>query len=322
MSLRNNSQLLLQNITVDQLVEKDHVYRTVIDFFDFKKICKKFNELYSDRGAPGFEVEKGVKALILQFMEDYSDRQMARALKENNAVKWFCGFELLEETPHYCYFSRLRERLGTKNISILFNFIKQELEKRNLVGECFTFVDSSAIITKTQLWAERDKAIEAGEKKINNATIKEYAADPNARFGCKGKDKYWFGYKRHVSVDTKAGVVTKVAVTPANVSDAQGLKYVCPKSGMALADKAYSGNQAQQTMKTNGCHSGAILKNNMKQKNFDRDRWISQLRMPFEGVFSFFKKRARYRRQAKVQYQAFMEAIAWNIKVGIKYSKV
>jgi transposase, IS5 family len=320
MSLQKNQQLLLQTVTIDQLLEKNHTYRTVIHFFNFKKICKKFEELYSDNGAPGFDVEKGVKALILQFMEDYSDRQMARALKENIAVRWFCGFELLEETPHYSYFSRLRERLGTHNISILFNFIKIELEKRNLVGECFTFVDSSAIITKAQLWKERDKAIEAGEKKINNATVKEYAADPNARFGCKGKDKYWFGYKRHVSVDTKAGVVTKVAVTPANVSDAQGLSHVCPKSGMVLADKAYSGEKAQQVIKANNCHSGVILKNNMKRKNFDRDRWISKLRMPFEGVFSYFKKRARYRRLRKIQYQAFMEAIVWNIKIGVKYA--
>jgi IS5 family transposase len=263
-------------------------------------------------------VEKGVKALILQFMEDYSDREMERALQENNAVKWFCGFELTERTPDYSYFSKLRARLGTKNIEKLFKFINAQLERRGLIGQCFSFVDSSAIITKTQLWSERDKAIEAGEEKLNNALISEYAVDPDARFGCKGKAKYWFGYKRHVNVDAKAGVVTKVAITPANVSDADGLTRVCPSSGMILADKAYSGKKAQNTIKAKGCHSGAILKNNMKGKNTDKDKWISHLRMPFEGVFSFFKKRARYRRVSKVQMQAFMEAMVWNIKIGVK----
>jgi hypothetical protein len=42
--------------------------------------------------------------------------------------------------------------------------------------------------------------------------------------------------------------------------------------------------------------------------------------MPFEGVFSFFKKRARYRRVAKVQMQGFMEAMVWNIKIGVKFA--
>ncbi|MEK6706034.1 MAG: transposase [Bdellovibrionota bacterium] len=126
-------------------------------------------------------------------MEDYSDRDMERAIAENVAVKWFCGFELLDKTPDFTYFSKLRSRLGTENIAKLFRFINKELESRGLVGKCFSFIDSSAIITKTQLWSERDKAIAQGEEKLNNAVVKDYAADSDARFGCKGKDKYWFG---------------------------------------------------------------------------------------------------------------------------------
>ena len=123
-----------------------------------------------------------------------------------------------------------------------------------------------------------------------------------------------------MSVDAKAGVVTKVAITAANVSDADGLKNVCPSSGIILADQAYSEKMLQQTIKSKGCHSGSILKNNMKNKNYDKDKWTSKLRMPFEGVFSKFKKRARYRRTAKVQMQGFMEAIVWNMKIGVKYA--
>lgn len=320
MSLQNTAQKYFQSITVEMLVPSDHAYRKILKKFDFKKICKEFEKLYSSNGAPGYEVEKGVKALILQFMEDYSDRQMERALQENNAVKWFCGFEILDKTPDYSYFSKIRTRLGTKNIEKLFKFINLELEKKGLIGQCFSFVDSSAIITKTQLWSERDEAIKNEEEKLNNAIVKDYAADPDARFGCKGKNKYWYGYKRHVNVDAKAGVVTKVAITPANVSDAEGLKHVCPNSGMVLMDKAYSGKKAKNTIAINNCHSGAILKNNMKEKNHDKDNWISKLRMPFEGVFAFFKKRARYRRKVKVQYQGFMEAIVWNLKIGVKYA--
>jgi IS5 family transposase len=52
----------------------------------------------------------------------------------------------------------------------------------------------------------------------------------------------------------------------------------------------------------------------MKRKNNDLDRWGSSVRAPFEGVFSKFEKRARYRGHAKVQFQFFMDAIVHNVK--------
>lgn len=119
-------------------------------------------------------------------------------------------------------------------------------------------------------------------------------------------------------VDMKQGVITKIATTPANVPDAEGLKHVCPTEGMAFCDKAYCTQKAQHTLKSQGCHSGAILKNNMNGKNHDKDRWLTLVRMPYEGVFSFFKKRARYRGSTKVQPQGFLQAIAFNLKRWIK----
>jgi IS5 family transposase len=67
-------------------------------------------------------------------------------------------------------------------------------------------------------------------------------------------------------------------------------------------------------MKIKGCHSGAILKNNMKEKNRDKDKFLSRLRMPFEGTFSKMNKQVRYRGLAKVQFQVTMQALAHNFK--------
>ena len=67
-------------------------------------------------------------------------------------------------------------------------------------------------------------------------------------------------------------------------------------------------------MTIHGAVSAAILKHNMHGKNKDLDRWRSSVRAPFEGVFSKFKKRARYRGHANVQLQFFMDAIVHNVK--------
>ena len=54
--------------------------------------------------------------------------------------------------------------------------------------------------------------------------------------------------------------------------------------------------------------------NNWKDKDRDKDRFISSLRMPFEGVFSKLSKQCRYIGVRKTQFQAFMEALSINLK--------
>ena len=83
---------------------------------------------------------------------------------------------------------------------------------------------------------------------------------------------------------------------------------------MVFADKQYCCKKAQAIMEKRGCHSGAILKNNMVNKDKEKDSWLTKVRAPFEMVFSKMSKRARYRGMVKVQMQAFWEAIVFNVK--------
>ena len=85
----------------------------------------------------------------------------------------------------------------------------------------------------------------------------------------------------------KFGLINKVAVTPANVSDAQGFKHICPKDDAVFVDKGYCRGGASRTTKRNRCVSKVILKNNMNGKDFEKDQRITKQRMPYEGVFSF-----------------------------------
>ncbi len=141
------------------------------------------------------------------------------------------------------------------------------------MSEVFTVVEATHLIAKATLWEERDKARQPKLEQLNNEVLPKVAADKQARMGYKGQKKYWYGYKEHVSVDMQSGLINKVATTPANLPDAQGLRQVCPTQGAIYGDNGYGTAPARQAAAQRSCHLAAIQRNNMKTKNRDRDRW-------------------------------------------------
>ena len=93
-----------------------------------------------------------------------------------------------------------------------------------------------------------------------------------------------------------AGLIESAALTPANVFHQATFKHICPRVGeMVFGDKSYCLKPAQIAMSIRGAVSGAIRKHNMIGKSKDLDRWYYSVRAPFEGIFSKYEKRARYR---------------------------
>src|SRR3972149_190508 len=314
MKTERSPQMLIFTYDLEKIVSVDHELRKVAKVVDFVKIARKFTELVSTLGRRGYGLDVGIKCLFLQFFYDLSDRQLESRLRHDMALRWFCGMTLDEATPDHTFFCRVRQDLGARRMGQAFKNIMHNAEEKGIVRKVFTFVDATAIKTKETTWQERDKALTQGEESLNNKNVGNYSADKDARFGCKGKSKFWYGYKAHVSVDMGSGLIKKAAVTPANVPDQDGMNLICPDEGMVVGDKAYCLKPAQNAMAQHRCHSGAVLKNNMRGKNFDKDRWLTRLRAPFESVFSKWEKRARYRGTAKVQMQVFLEAIVFNVK--------
>lgn len=306
----------IEMINLEDLVPEDHSYRKLLNLINFYHLTTPLRRLEKnqDIGCPGYGIESLFKCLLLQFMEDLSDRERDRFLQENNAGKYFCGFELSARTPHYSLFSQIRKKVGPSKLSKLFNKVRSSLKKQGVMSEVFTFVDASHLISKANLWEEKDKLIGKKIEKLNNETLPKVAQDKQARIGCKGKNKFWYGYKRHVSVDMQSGLINKVAITPANVTDAKAFVHICPSSGAVFGDKGFCTQDAVISILAKGCHNATIKKNNMKGKNKDRDRWYSGIRSPYERVFSKVSHRARYQGVAKNQFQGIMQAFAFNLK--------
>ena len=247
-------------------------------------------------------------------MEDLSDRELERYIKDTTSAKWFSGFGLLEKTPNYRVFTNARRRIGTKRLSKIFSILRDQLKSQGYMNEVFTFIDASHLVSKASLWEERDKAIKQKYDKLNNEVLPKIARDKQANFGCKGGNKFWYGFKKHVSVDMQSGMINKVAISSASTIDSKGMKHVIPDQGSVHGDKGYCDINAKKAASKRGLHLAAVKKNNMLGKNKDLDRWYTKLRSPYERVFSKTSHRVRYLGVEKNQFTAFMEAISHNLK--------
>lgn len=318
----------IEFISLEQLVSENHEYRKFKKIFNLSKVKNQLKKLNKDNY--GYGLERLFFCLLLQFMEDLSDRETEIFLRENNSAKWFCQFSLKEKTPDHSVFCRARERIGTSKLSKIFRKIKEQLVEKGLMSECFTFVDTTHLVAKFDLWKERDDLIkkkqeELNEKqqqiankekqqKLNNKNISKVARDPEAKIGCKRKNKYWYGYKENVSVDMQSGLINKISIMPANIPDGEGLKNVCPSQGLVFADKGYCSKKCEKVAKIAGAELRAIKKNNRKDKNKDLDKYIAKHRSPFERVFSQRSKWIRYLGIVKNQFSSFMFALQFNLK--------
>ena len=314
----------IEVVTLDQLISLDHNYRKFKELWNFDEIKKELEKIEANNKSDynGYGIFRLFLCLLIQFMEDLSDRELEESLKSNLASKWFCNFGILEKTPDYSLFTRIRKRIGTNKLSKIFNILRSQLKEQGYMNEVFTFIDASHLISKASLWKEKDKAIKKKYDKLNNEILPKIAKDKQAKFGCKGNNKFWYGFKKHTSVDMQSGMINKVAITSAEVIDSKGMKHIIPKSGAVHADKGYCDKNAKAAAAKRNLHLAAIKKNNMIGKNKDLDKWHSKLRSPYERVFSKTNHRVRYQGIAKNQFTAFMEAIAQNFKRMIVLNKL
>ena len=114
-------------VSLEDLVPANHIYRKFSDLWTFTEVERRLRKVEKDNNYKGYGVLRLFKCLLLQFMEDLSNRELERYLQENTTGKWFCGFGLTEPTPDYTGFTRIRKRIGPEKLAELFGVVAQFL---------------------------------------------------------------------------------------------------------------------------------------------------------------------------------------------------
>ncbi len=235
-------------VCMSELVPNDHLLRKIDDAVDFNKIYEFVEKLYcQDNGRPSIDPVVLFKMVIIQHLFGIpSLRKTADEVRLNIAYRWFLGYSISEQTPHFSTISyNFKHRFTDETVERVFYWILSEIEAAGYLSPESVFVDGTHIkananikkvvkkavpkaarIYEEQLMEEINNDRESHNKKpfdvSNNPPkekeINESVTDPESGVFHKGEHKKCLAYTAQTACD-KNGYIMDVTVNPGNVHD-------------------------------------------------------------------------------------------------------
>lgn len=173
---------------------------SIIPWEDWVSIIKPI--YYKGRiGQKPYAIELMLRIYILQNFYDLSDMGVMYEVIDSRAFSDFCGVSDPSQVPNGDTIGNFRNLLIRNNIQEqIFAHVLHILEEKKLILKKGTIVDSTIISAPS------------------STKNKERKRDPEAHSVRKG-NQWYFGYKAHIGVDGKTGLVHHVKATAANVAD-------------------------------------------------------------------------------------------------------
>lgn len=199
-----------------------------------------------NNGRPSVDPVVLFKMVMIQHLFGIpSLRKTADEVRLNIAYRWFLGYSINEQTPHFSTISyNFKHRFTDETIEEVFYWILSEIETAGYLSPESVFVDGTHIkananikkvvkkavpkaakIYEEQLMKEINEDREKHDKKPfdgNNPpkgkVINESTTDPESGVFHKGEHKKCFAYTAHTACD-KNGYIMDVTVNPGNVHD-------------------------------------------------------------------------------------------------------
>ena len=241
-------------VDIDALVPKSHLLRKIERVMDYKWLYERLDPYYChDNGRPGTDPVVLIKMVLIQHLYGIpSLRQTYQRIQDTLSYRWFLGYGLLEDIPHFATVSyAFCKRFPPELTEEIFAHILNKALNNRMVDPSMIFMDGTHIkasankkkyqkekvakvakVYATQLReevnAEREKL---GKKPIDEdndddgtqgggETVEQTvsATDPESGMFVKGEHERQFAYEAHTASDRK-GFVLGVEVTAGNVHD-------------------------------------------------------------------------------------------------------
>lgn len=233
---------------IDALVPKEHLLRKIERVMDYEWLYELLEPYYChDNGRPGTDPVVLIKMVLIQHLFGIpSLRQTHREIEVNLAYRWFLGYGLLDNIPHFATVSyAFCKRFPPDLAEEIFEHVLNKAINNRMVDPSVIFIDGTHIkasankkkhikqrVAKTaKIYAEQlreevnaeraalgKKPIEDGddEPEMKEATVS--TTDPDCGMFVKGERERQFAYEAHTVCDDK-GFVLGTEVTAGNVHD-------------------------------------------------------------------------------------------------------
>ena len=242
-------------IDVDTLVPEDHLVRKIEKVMDYDWLYERLEPYYNHQvGRPGIDPVVLIKMVLIQHLFGIpSLRQTHREIQVNMAYRWFLGYGLLDEIPHFATVSyAFCKRFPPELSEEIFEHILNKALNNRMVDPSIIFIDGTHIkasankkkfqkqqVEKTaKIYTEQLlKEVNAEREKLGKKPIEEEdedndetpkgggtkeqtvsTTDPDSGMFVKGDHERQFAYEAHTACDKK-GFVLDVEVTAGNVHD-------------------------------------------------------------------------------------------------------
>ena len=241
---------VLEIMCTDMMVPKDHLLRKIDGAVDFKRIYDIVGELYcKDNGRPSVDPVVLFKMVLIQHLYGIrSLRQTVSDIEMNIAYRWFLGYRISEQIPHFATVSyNFRHRFSEKTVEQIFAWILREVETAGYLAPEVVFIDGTHIKANANLKKQMKQAIpvaarvyekqlreevnadreEHGKKPFDDdppnapaekREITKSTTDPECGMFHKGEHKKCFAYSTQTICD-RHNFVLGVNVNPGNMHD-------------------------------------------------------------------------------------------------------
>ena len=135
-------------IDIDSLVPADHLLRKIEKVMDYEWLYERLDPYYChDNGRPGTDPVVLIKMVLIQHLFGIpSLRQTHERIHDTLSYRWFLGYGLLDEIPHfatvsYAFCKRFPDELTTE----IFEHILNKALNNHMVDPSTVFIDGTHI---------------------------------------------------------------------------------------------------------------------------------------------------------------------------------
>lgn len=332
-------------------VPKDHFLRRLKDLIDWEKLTEGLADCYkggAEYGPIPYHPAVLFKMLLLSYLYKLSERQTEDFANDSIGARYFLGLGAHQSAPDHSSLSvfkeRLLERKGPQAFEELVKGVERVAKNKGISFGRIQVVDATHSLADVDVRKGDERRGRGGE-----------ARDRDAAWGSKGRqqvktwdgkvilrNKFFYGYKAHLSLNAESRLITSVVATAGNETDGKQLRQLVEKDEVLgikaevyAGDKGYDDGENHQLLWAKGKKSALCLNEYRTQKkDGNKELWLGMKESEgyWEGQEQRYKieqknaeakrrhglARCRYLGLAKYAVQSLMTVLVMNLKRVVK----